>query len=349
MPRRLRHDTPGSWHHIFNRAVSKRALFLSRSDHRYFLACVAGAVRSGTIQVHRNALVLNHYHLLARSPKGRLDSAMHDIQMHYAQYLNRRLGRDGPLFCNRYKSRVVTSEAYHRTLVCYIDANPVAAGLVARAEDYPWSSAAYHAAGRRPPWLSMDWIDAQIRAHTGRDTADYAACRETFPLRLDPGFLAWVERRLRSRSATRDDLDVVLGPDPVQTLAWMRRQARLADGEDSALPVADAGAVLSALRAVGTRIAALTEGPPSRGPTVHASDALAAGLLRDAASLTWAEIAMRAGCTAGTARNRWLAHRARVLKDSSYAELAAGIVRAAAQQTVGVCDPFRRNRGPKIE
>ena len=168
MPRRSRQDSPGSWHHVFNRALSKRALFLSPADHRYFVACLAGAARSGTILVHRFALVLNHYHLLARSPKGRLDSAMHDVQMHYAQYLNRRLGRDGPLFCNRYKNRHVTSDAYHRTLVSYIDANPVAAGVVVRPEDYPWSSAAYHAAGRRPKWLSMDWIDARILEHRAR-------------------------------------------------------------------------------------------------------------------------------------------------------------------------------------
>lgn len=342
MPRRFRQDSPGSWHHVFNRALSKRALFLSPADHRYFVACLAGAVRSGTILVHRFALVLNHYHLLACSPKGRLDSAMHDVQMHYAQYLNRRLGRDGPLFCNRYKNRHVTSDAYHRTLVSYIDANPVAAGVVVRPEDYPWSSAAYHAAGRRPKWLSMDWIDARILEHTGRDGRDYAACRETFPLRVDPGFLAWVERRLRSRSGARDDLDIVLGPDPARTLAWMRRQARLADGKDSALPVADADSILSVLRAMGTRISALAEGPRSRGPTVHASETLAAGLLRDAASLTWAEIAKRVACTAGTARNRCLAHRERLLDDPSYAEVATGIVRAAAQETVGVRGPHLR-------
>ena len=59
MPRRSRHDSPGSWHHVFNRALSKRTLFLSREDHRYFLACLAGAVHAGTIEVHRFALVVN--------------------------------------------------------------------------------------------------------------------------------------------------------------------------------------------------------------------------------------------------------------------------------------------------
>ena len=339
MPRRRRYDEPGTWHHVFNRALSKRALFLSDDDYRYFLGCMERAVDSGTIQVHRFTLMINHYHMLARSPMGRLDSAMHDIQMHFAQHVNRRLGRDGALFSNRYKSRRVTSDAYHRTLVSYIDANPVAAGIVARPEDHPWCSAAYHAAGVRPRWLSMDWIDSQILRHTGREGSDYAACRDTFPVRVDPGFIAWVERRLRSRSGAHDDLDTVLGPDPAETLAWMRRQACLADGQDYPLPVADDRAVLSTLRRMEARVASLPDHRGSRGPAVPASDALAAGLLRDAASLTWAEIAKHLGCTLGTARNRWLEHRRRVLEDGCYAALAADVVRAAAQETVGVREP----------
>jgi REP element-mobilizing transposase RayT len=333
MPRRPRHDGPDSWHHVFNRALSKRPLFLSAEDHRHFLAGVARAVRAKQIEVHRFALVVNHYHLLARSPTGQLGSAMHDIQMHHAQYLNRRLGRDGPLFRNRYKSRIVTSHGYHRTLVSYIDANPVAAGIVARAEDYPWSSASHHAAGRQPPWLSMDWIEAQVREHTGRE--DYAACRETFPLRLDPDFLGWVERRLRGRGDARDDMDIVLGADPERTLEWMGTRARLADGDTSFLPVATASAVLSAIAASDADIAALTS-RVSRGPPVRGADTLPAGLLRDAASLRWAEIAKRTSSTPATVRNRCLAHRARLVEDPAYARLAARIVRAATRETAGV-------------
>jgi REP element-mobilizing transposase RayT len=333
MPRRRRNDGPRTWHHVFNRALSKRALFLSPDDFRYFLDCIGNAVESGTIQVHRFGLMINHYHMLVLSPVGRLDSAMHDIQMHYAQYLNRRLGRDGALFSNRYKSRHVTTDAYHKTLVSYIDANPVAAGVVAHAEEHPWSSAAYHAAGSQPEWLSMDWIDSVVLERTGR--TGYAACRETFPLRVDPSFCAWVERRLRIRSRETDKLDIVLGPDPAETLAWMQRQARLADGGDDALPVADATAVQTALHAMEVHVAALEGRPSRRGPTVKTHDALASGLFRDAASLTWAEIAERLGCTVSTARNRCMEHRRRVLSDGSYAALARDLVRSAAEETVG--------------
>ncbi|MFI5402101.1 MAG: transposase [Planctomycetota bacterium] len=336
MPRPPRLDEPGAWHHVFNRAVAKRALFLSRKDHRYFQACLAHAARSGNLETHKCVLVINHYHLLTRSPNGRLDAAMHDIQMCYARYLNRRLGRDGPLFSNRYKSKRVTSDAYHHTLVSYIDSNPVAAGLAARPEDYPWSCAKFYRARRRPRWLTTCWVDTQVKERTGRDARDTAAYRSVFPVRCDPDFQAWVERRLRSPDAARDDIDLVLGANPQATLAWMRRQAELADGEDLALPVSDAGAILSSLRAVEPQSASMNwRRRPAPGPIEDARGLLRAGLLRDAARLTWAEIARRVGDTPGTVRNRWLAHRRRLLEDAAYAEHATRVVRAASRATLG--------------
>ena len=336
MPRPPRRDEPGAWHHVFNRAVARRALFLARKDHRYFQACLAQAVRSGNLEVHKFALVINHYHLLARSPKGRLGAALHDIQMCYARHLNRRLGRDGPLFCTRYKSKRVASDAYHHTLVSYIDSNPVAAGLAAQPEDYAWSCAKSYRDHRRPPWLTTSWVDAQVRQRTGRDARDTAAYRSVFPLRCDPDFGAWVERRLRAPDSARDDLDLVLGANPQATLDWMRRQAELADGEDLALPVASAGAILSSLQAVETQIASMNwRRVPSPGPVEDARDLLRAGLLRDVARMTWAEIAHRLDAAAGTVRNRWLAHHRRVLDDRVYTEHATRVVRAATRATLG--------------
>jgi hypothetical protein len=278
--------------------------------------------------VHKFTLLTTHFHLLVKSPMGRLDAAMHDIQMCYARHANRRLHRDGPLFRERYRSRRVESAAYHRTLVSYIDANAVAAGLAVRPEDYPWSSAAHYAAARRPPWLATSWVDAQVAGRTGRDARDTAAYRATFPLRLDPGFLAWLERRFEAPDGARDDLDLALGPDPAETLAWMRRQAELADGEESALPIAEGGAIVATLR--DEEAAAAAPGAPL---PASARDLLLAGLLRDAAVLTWTEVAQWTKASPATARNRWLAHRLRALHDPAYAAHAAGVVRAAARAT----------------
>jgi len=336
MPRPPRCDQPGAWHHVFNRATAKRPLFLSDKDYRYFLACVAHAVRADNIRVHKFGLMINHFHLLAESPNGRLDAAMHDVQMCYARYINRRLGRDGSLFRTRYGSRLVTTDVYRHTLVSYIDSNPVAAGTVTRPEDFPWSCARHYRSARRPRWLTCEWVDAQVRTRTGRDARDTACYRRVFPLRSDPGFVAWVERRLRYPAAARDDLDVVLGPDPASTRAWMRRHAELADGEELVLPVASGATILWAIDEAQTHTARMSwRRGAKRGAAVDARDKLRAGLLRDVGRLTWAEIARLTNTTSHTARNHWLAHRQAILEDADYVEHATRIVRKAAGATVG--------------
>jgi hypothetical protein len=59
----------------------------------------------------------------------------------YAMFFNKRHGRVGHLFQNRYTSTVVESERYLAALVRYIHLNPVAAGVVespSQLEAYPW-------------------------------------------------------------------------------------------------------------------------------------------------------------------------------------------------------------------
>ena len=97
MARRPRQDDPGTWHHVFQRGIAKRTMFEAKLDIRYFLACVARAVRAGLIEVHAFCVLVNHFHLLLRSRIGRLSDAMQQIQSRYVRMFNRRRKRDGPL------------------------------------------------------------------------------------------------------------------------------------------------------------------------------------------------------------------------------------------------------------
>ena len=44
----------------------------------------------------------------------------------------------------------------------YVERNPVKGGLVAAAEEWPWSSAAAHVAGRRDAVAEGDWLGERI-------------------------------------------------------------------------------------------------------------------------------------------------------------------------------------------
>jgi len=99
------------------------------------------------------------------------------------------------LFRGRFHSRPVTSLVYRRTLVRYIDDNPVHAGMVDEAADYPWCSRAHFAKRKGPIWHARDWVEAQVAEAAGRrqfDPLDYA---HAFPPKLPPAVRAWLERR----------------------------------------------------------------------------------------------------------------------------------------------------------
>lgn len=58
----------------------------------------------------------------------------------FAQHINRRHDRVGPLFQGRFKAQLVQNEAYLLELLRYVALNPVRARMVERPEEYQWSS-----------------------------------------------------------------------------------------------------------------------------------------------------------------------------------------------------------------
>jgi hypothetical protein len=101
----------------------------------------------------------NHYHLLVETPEGNLSTGMRQLNGVYTQRFNRYHGRVGHVFQGRYKAILVDKDSYLLELARYIVLNPVRAGMVRSAKDWPWSS--YRATAgwiTAPPWLQTDWM-----------------------------------------------------------------------------------------------------------------------------------------------------------------------------------------------
>ena len=133
-----------------NRGAGRQVLFADRRDYRHFIALLACAVRRGELVIQAYCLLGTHFHLLAASPDGRISYAMMRIQNAYARYRNRRSRADGPLFRGRFRSKPVLSWLYWRTLIRYIDHNPVQAGLCEHPFQYPYGSARHFVRPRAP-------------------------------------------------------------------------------------------------------------------------------------------------------------------------------------------------------
>jgi hypothetical protein len=101
----------------------------------------------------------NHYHLLLETPSGNLSKIMQHINGAYTNYFNVKRKRNGHLFQGRYKAIVIEADEYAQQLSRYIHLNPVRANMVAKPEEYRWSSYLDYIGERKSPeWLETSFV-----------------------------------------------------------------------------------------------------------------------------------------------------------------------------------------------
>ncbi len=145
MARLPRLTIPGYPHHIIQRGNNRQAIFLQEADYRFMLDLLAEQGKKFQVEIHAYVLMGNHFHLLATpQTQDGLPLMMQAVGRSYVRYFNRQHQRSGTLWEGRYRSTIVQSERYLLACMAYIDLNPVRAGMVAQAGDYPWSSARHH-------------------------------------------------------------------------------------------------------------------------------------------------------------------------------------------------------------
>jgi putative transposase len=140
MARPLRLEYEGAFYHVTSRGNERRNIFFGKADYEKFLSYLRGAEKKYGIVLHGYVLMTNHYHLLIETPAANLSKVMHYLNGGYTGYINTKKNRSGHLFQGRYKAIIVDRDSYLGELSRYIHLNPVRAGLVRAAEDYPYSS-----------------------------------------------------------------------------------------------------------------------------------------------------------------------------------------------------------------
>lgn len=158
MARQLRIDYPGAWHHVMNRGRRRETIFPAVEDRLDFLHLLGVAAERYDLQVNAYCLMGNHYHLLVHTPDGGLSRAMKHIDGVFAQRFNRRHEADGPLFRDRFRSKLVDSDNYLSSVCRYIHRNPLALTEPADLPTYEWSSYFdfLKPPRARPQWLFSD-------------------------------------------------------------------------------------------------------------------------------------------------------------------------------------------------
>ncbi|MES2497148.1 MAG: transposase [Pseudomonadota bacterium] len=149
MARLSRIVIPGVAHHVTQRGNRRQPVFFSDDDRDLYLQLLREGCARARVRCLAWCLMDNHVHLiLVPEDADGLRAALGEAHRRYTRHVNLREGWRGYLFQGRFASYPM-DDPHLVAAMRYVERNPVAAGLVAQAEDWRWSSARSHVAGRR--------------------------------------------------------------------------------------------------------------------------------------------------------------------------------------------------------
>lgn len=162
MPRHARTVFADVPHHVTQRGNRRGQVFFTDADRRVYLGWLREYADAVAVDVVAYCLMTNHVHLVLVPPAAQgLYQLLKPLNMRFAQRINRMREWKGHVWQGRFHSSAL-DETGLLMAVRYVERNPVRAGLVSRAEEYPWSSAGAHCGFRHDPVLTVPsrWQEA---------------------------------------------------------------------------------------------------------------------------------------------------------------------------------------------
>lgn len=162
MPRTARASRAGVLYHVINRGNARATVFHDAADYDRFVGLIRRSLEGAPVEVHAYCLMPNHFHLVVQThADGALGTWMQRLMTSHVKRHAWRHGTTGRIWQGRFKAFPIQKDDHLLVVLRYVERNPVRAGLVARARDWPWSSARARAATSwlaDPPMdLGADW------------------------------------------------------------------------------------------------------------------------------------------------------------------------------------------------
>ncbi len=203
MPRRLRIAGGGYAYHVLNRAVRRMQIFRAPRDYEAFQETLAEAKERMPMRILAWCLVPNHWHLVLWPRRdGELSEFMRWLTVTHTQrwHATHHTAGSGPLYQGRFKSFPIQEDEHLLAVLRYVERNPLRAKLVARAEQWRWSSL-WHRARREtgllddgPVRLSHDWL-RYVRSP--QNEAELVALRQSVIRGAPFGDHSWQQRTVK--------------------------------------------------------------------------------------------------------------------------------------------------------
>ena len=129
--------------HVMNRSARRLRLFEGDNDYQEFLACVLLGLEQVAVRLLAYCIMPNHFHLIVwphKSPE--LSDFMRIVTGAHGRRWQRRRRVEGTgcVYQGRFRAVVVRRDSDFLAVCRYVERNALRAGLVTRAEEWPWSS-----------------------------------------------------------------------------------------------------------------------------------------------------------------------------------------------------------------
>jgi len=216
MPRHRRCAPGGLVYHALNRGVGRQTLFQKKGDYQAFEQVLAEALALHPIRLLGFCLMPNHWHFVLW-PEGddELTAFLRWLTHTHTQrwHAHHHTAGTGHLYQGRYRAFAIQQDDHLLTVLRYVERNPLRAGLVKRAEQWPWSSLYHRQADdaqarqwlhRGPIGLPRDWC-ALVNAP--QTEAELEALRRSVACGRPFGSEVW-----QKRTAARMGLEFTLKP-----------------------------------------------------------------------------------------------------------------------------------------
>ena len=170
MPRIPRGQIGGHAYHVLNRGNGGATVFHKDADYTAFLDLLAAAKKKFPVKVFGLCLMPNHFHLVVQpATEATLSPFMQWWMTSHVRRYHQHYRSTGHVWQGRYKSFPIQQDGHLLTAIRYVLRNPVRAGLVEHAMDWPWTSLRFpHLSDPLPieiPAGWTEWIDQPLFDH----------------------------------------------------------------------------------------------------------------------------------------------------------------------------------------
>jgi len=143
----------GEVYHIYNKSVGNDLLFKTFKDYEFFQKKLKRYILP-IADLYAYCLIPNHFHLLLKikdydlipgiknngEETAFLTQKFSNFFISYSRSYNKAHNRQGRLFLQPFKRKLVDDEDYYIYLVTYIHRNPIHHGIVSKFSDWKYSS-----------------------------------------------------------------------------------------------------------------------------------------------------------------------------------------------------------------